>query len=158
MYKILLLSQDVLKLSLHALACFCLSVLVRLAPDAHDGEKGQLGLGPARLGVEELASRRRLARLVQALFESDVAHVLVLLASVITDVVPVATLRELFLDEHRRVVGVVEKYGEGAAAVAFRDVSLARSGLQPSPTLESAILSDGGVDKLLDPVDHLDAV
>ena len=76
MYKILLLSQDVLKLSLHALACFCLSVLVRLAPDAHDGEKGQLGLGPARLGVEELASRRRLARLVQALFESGIFFVM----------------------------------------------------------------------------------
>ena len=79
MYKILLLSQDVSQLrlqTLHALARLFLRVLVRLTADAHDGEKGQLGLGPARLGVEELASRRRLARLVQALFESGIFFVM----------------------------------------------------------------------------------
>ena len=40
-----------------------------MATDAHDGEKGQLRLGPARLGVEELASSRLFTRLVKALLE-----------------------------------------------------------------------------------------
>ena len=71
MCKILLLSQYRMfsQLRLDALARLFLRVLVRLATDAHDGEEGQLRLGPACLGVEELASR--LTSLVQALFESE---------------------------------------------------------------------------------------
>ena len=51
-----------------------------MATDAHDGEKGQLRLGPARLGVEELAPSRLLTRLVKALLEPG--SVIVMLAEV----------------------------------------------------------------------------
>ena len=51
-----------------------------MATDAHDGEKGQLRLGPARLGVEELAPSRLLTRLVKALLKPG--SVIVMLAEV----------------------------------------------------------------------------
>lgn len=60
-------------------------------------------------------------------FKPDVTHVLVLQARVVTDVVVITALCELFLDEQWRVVRVIEKHGEGAAAVAFGNVSFARS-------------------------------